>query len=82
VTDPDLLVLFDVLQARVAAAQAGQSLFPGKGPDTIFAAIGHLGQWVIISPDQDLVLVRLGKTNDGNLAPVRKALGDVVASVE
>jgi CubicO group peptidase (beta-lactamase class C family) len=58
------------------------SLFPGKGPDTIFAAIGHLGQWVIISPDQDLVLVRLGKTNDGDLAPVRKALGDVVASVE
>jgi CubicO group peptidase (beta-lactamase class C family) len=58
------------------------SLFPDKGPDTIFAAIGHLGQWVIISPDQDLVLVRLGKTNDGDLAPVRAALGNVVASVE
>jgi hypothetical protein len=37
---------------------------------------------VIISPDQDLVLVRLGKTNDGDLAPVRAALGNVVASVE
>ncbi len=57
------------------------ALFHGKGPDTLFSAVGHLGQWVIVSPDQGLVLVRLGKTNDGDLQPVRNALGAVVAAV-
>jgi CubicO group peptidase (beta-lactamase class C family) len=56
------------------------ALFPGTGPDTLFSCIGHLGQYVMISPDQGLVIVRLGKTNDPDLEPVRKALGDLVAS--
>jgi hypothetical protein len=34
---------------------------------------------VIVSPEQKLVLVRLGKTNDPELGPVRAALGRVVA---
>jgi CubicO group peptidase (beta-lactamase class C family) len=58
------------------------ALFPGKGPESVFAAVGHLGQYVIVSPEQRMVLVRLGKTDDGNLGPVREALGDVVASVK
>jgi CubicO group peptidase (beta-lactamase class C family) len=58
---------------------AHPALFPGHGPDTVFAAVGHLGQYVIVSPDQNLVLVRLGKTNDGHLASVREALGAIVA---
>jgi CubicO group peptidase (beta-lactamase class C family) len=57
------------------------ALFPGKGPDSLFAAVGHLGQFVIVSPDQKMVLVRLGKTNDGDLQPVRDALGDIAARV-
>lgn len=62
---------------------AGESpaLFPGKGPDSLFSAIGHLGQWVIVSPEQNLVLVRLGKTNDDKLQPVRDALGKTVAAI-
>lgn len=56
-------------------------LFPGRGPPTLYAAIGHLGQYVIASPTQKLVLVRLGKTQDDALQPVREALGSVVASV-
>ena len=58
------------------------ALFPGKGPDTLFACIGHLGQYVIVSPDQGLVVVRLGKTNDPALGPVRDALGDLVAAFQ
>ena len=54
---------------------ADPALFPGTGPDTLYAAIGHLGQFVIVSPDDDLVLVRLGKTNDEALDPVRVRLG-------
>lgn len=57
------------------------ALFPGNGPESLFSAIGHLGQYVIVSPDQKLVLVRLGKTNDPDLEPVRKALGAVVAKI-
>ena len=60
---------------------AATALFPGKGADSVFAAVGHLGQYVIVSPQDRMVLVRLGKTNDGNLAPVRNALGDVIAAV-
>jgi CubicO group peptidase (beta-lactamase class C family) len=54
------------------------ALFPGTGPDSLYAAIGHLGQFVIVSPDDDLVLVRLGKTNDQVLDPVRVRLGQSV----
>lgn len=57
------------------------ALFPGQGPDSVYAAVGHLGQYVIASPDQGLVLVRLGKTNDGDLGPVRAALGQIVAAM-
>jgi CubicO group peptidase (beta-lactamase class C family) len=66
---------------RTGALDKDPALFPGQGPDTLFSAVGHLGQWVIVSPDQKLVLVRLGKTNDPDLEPVRKALGAVVAAV-
>jgi CubicO group peptidase (beta-lactamase class C family) len=66
-------------KARPKGSEA--ALFPGKGPDTLFAAIGHLGQYVIVSPDQKLVVVRLGKTNDPKLNPVRAALGELVANV-
>ena len=54
------------------------ALFPGSGPDSLYAAIGHLGQFVIVSPDQDMILVRLGKTNDSDMEPVRLALARVV----
>ena len=69
-------------RARSSENAAWPALFPGKGPDSLFSAVGHLGQYVIVSPDQDLVLVRLGKTNDDVLAPVRTALGDVVAAIK
>ena len=54
------------------------ALFPGSGPDSLYAAIGHLGQFVIVSPEQDMILVRLGKTNDSDMEPVRLALARVV----
>ncbi len=65
---------------RPAGSEA--ALFPGSGPSSLFSAIGHLGQWVIVSPEQDMVLVRLGKTNDGDIAPVRAALALVVDNVK
>lgn len=66
-------------RARPSGVEA--ALFPGQGPATLTSAIGHLGQFVIASPDQGLVLVRLGKTNDPDLGPVRAALGRIVSSL-
>jgi CubicO group peptidase (beta-lactamase class C family) len=52
-------------------------LFPGQGPASLFAAIGHLGQYVLVSPDQQLTVVRLGKSDE----PERKALVDALAKI-
>jgi CubicO group peptidase (beta-lactamase class C family) len=68
---------------RSGGADGTPALFPDKAPPTLFAAQGHLGQRVIVSPQQGLVLVRLGKTQDGSPAARRlvSVMGDLVASV-
>lgn len=57
----------------------GRVLFPDNGPDTIFAALGHLGQQIVVSPDQRLTVVRLGKTQDDVLAPVHAQIGEIMS---
>lgn len=42
-------------------------LFPARAPNTLFAFNGHLGQYVMVSPEQGLTVVRLGNTPDGEL---------------
>lgn len=57
------------------------ALFPQAGPADAFGAVGHRGQYVIIVPSKDLVVVRLGNTDDDRLQPVRTALGALVAAL-
>ena len=54
-------------------------LFPGNGPETIFAALGHLGQQIVVSPEQKLTVVRLGKTQDDVLQPMSDQIGRIMA---
>lgn len=54
------------------------ALFPEAGPTDAYAAIGHLGQYVVVVPSKRLVVVRLGKTQDEQLGPVRRAIGRLV----
>ena len=54
-------------------------LFPDDGPRSLFAAIGHLGQYVLVSPDQGLVVVRLGKTDEEHRRALVDRLQDLVA---
>lgn len=55
------------------------TLFPSRGPRDLFASVGHLGQYVMVSPSRGLTIVRLGKTQDDKLGPVVDRLADVVA---
>lgn len=56
-----------------------QVLFPDKGRSDIFAALGHLGQFIVSSPAQRLTVVRLGKTQDKDLGPVDDQLAKIFA---
>ncbi|MCC6479108.1 MAG: serine hydrolase [Sphingomonadaceae bacterium] len=58
---------------------ADQVLFPGKAPADVFAALGHLGQFVVVSPQNKLTIVRLGKTRDDELGPVNDQLAKLIA---
>lgn len=55
-----------------------EELFPQRGKRNIFALIGHLGQYVIVSPDQELTLVRLGKSDDPQRHALVEKLADIV----
>lgn len=54
-------------------------LFPDRGPASLFAAVGHLGQYVLVSPEQKLVVVRLGKTDDADRPALVAALAEIAA---
>ena len=62
------------------------SMFPGKGPATAVAAEGHLGQYVIASPDSGtapgVVIVRLGNTPEPKMPPLMQTLGDVLKAYD
>ena len=57
-----------------------QVLFPEKGPHDVFSALGHLGQFVLVSPRQKLTVVRLGNTVDSELDPVSDQLAKILAA--
>ncbi len=55
----------------------GMILFPGA-PRSTFSMNGHLGQYVVVSPDQRLTVVRLGKTDDISREPVRAGIARII----
>lgn len=49
-----------------------------RGPDTLFSAIGHMGQYVMVSPAQKLTLVRLGHSDEAERSALIAELFDIV----
>ena len=60
-------------------ADGSEVLFPGQAPADVFACVGHLGQYVVVSPGQGVTLVRLGKTDEADRASVRGHLAEILA---
>ncbi len=53
-------------------------LFPSRAPHSAFAAIGHMGQYVFVSPSQKLTVVRLGHSNAEERRAMLQQLADVI----
>ena len=53
-------------------------LFPERAPHSLFAMIGHMGQYVLISPEQRLTVVRLGHSDDAQRQALMPRLADLV----
>lgn len=60
-------------------ADGSPSLLPGRTPESLFACVGHLGQYVIGSPEQKLTVVRLGHSQADQREELRARLGDLVS---
>ncbi|AQA00500.1 serine hydrolase [Sphingopyxis sp. QXT-31] len=57
------------------------SLWPDRGPNDLFACIGHQGQYIIVSPSQRVTIVRLGVTDDDQFPELRRHLADLTAAL-
>lgn len=66
---------------RRRPAGARPALWPDRGPNDLFAAIGHQGQYIIVSPSQRVTIVRLGVTKDDQFPELRRHLADLTAAL-
>lgn len=55
----------------------GHLEWDGTGPAT-FSMNGHLGQYVTVAPERGVVVVRLGKTLDGQHEPIRAGIARII----
>ena len=53
-------------------------LFPDRAPHSLFAMIGHMGQYVLISPSQRLTVARLGHSDAEQREALMPRLADLV----
>ena len=63
---------------NVGADNPDNALYPIAEPQGVFAAIGHMGQYVIVSPRQKLTLVRLGHSDAEQRKVLLGQINDVI----
>ncbi|MGL3821358.1 serine hydrolase domain-containing protein [Sphingopyxis sp. R3-92] len=66
---------------RRRPAGAIPALWPDRGPNDLFACIGHQGQYIIVSPSQRVTIVRLGVTKDDQFPALRRHLADLTEAL-
>lgn len=67
------------LNRPVPGAPAGEHpLFPDRAPESVFSLIGHMGQYVLVSPRQRVTLVRLGHSDAAERPPMLQQAADVL----
>ena len=54
-------------------------LLPKRAPRSLFACIGHGGQYVLVSPEQQLTVVRMGKSEGDQRGRLLDHLAQIVA---
>ena len=59
-------------------AEWGHPLFPTRAPHTLFSLIGHMGQYVLVSPEQRVTLVRLGHSDSAEREAMLEQAADVI----
>ena len=57
----------------------GHPLFPTRAPASLFSLIGHMGQYVLVSPDQRVTMVRLGHSTSEERKAMLEQAADVLA---
>lgn len=63
---------------RPRPAGVGAALWPERGPNDLFACIGHQGQYIVVSPSQRLTVVRLGISTDAQIPNVRNNIATLM----
>jgi CubicO group peptidase (beta-lactamase class C family) len=53
-------------------------LFPDRAPQSLFSLIGHMGQYVLVSPSQRVTMVRLGHSDSAERPPMLQQAADVL----
>ncbi len=67
------------LNRPIPGAEPGEHpLLPGRAPKSLFSLIGHMGQYVLVSPAQRLTLVRLGHSDSSQRPPMLQQAADVL----
>lgn len=56
-----------------------QPLFPDRAPKSLFSLIGHVGQYVLVSPAQRVTMVRLGHSQTEERKAMLQQAADVLA---
>ncbi len=67
------------LNRPIPGTPAGEHpLFPDRAPESLFSLIGHMGQYVLVSPSQRVTLVRLGHSDSAERPLMLQQAADVL----
>jgi len=67
------------LNRPIPGSDGKHPLFPERAPASLFSLIGHMGQYVLVSPEQRVTMVRLGHSDSAERPPMLQQAADVLA---